>query len=100
LIPDADQGQAPQWPGIDIRADHGWVVGPGSRSTWGELKWVRGGYTTPTALPEGMAAQLHKSALHGRRAFSAETVDFIESSPETSTLPALLALEERLDLFK
>jgi hypothetical protein len=90
-------GNASPWSGIDVRADNGWVVAPGNSTQWGNWEWLgTSGPLTAQELPAAMIAQLSPAQLHGRRASNAETVAFIEASPQQSSGAAAMAFGEKL----
>lgn len=99
--PGAAYSNVTPWPGIDVRADGGWVVAPGNTCEGGAWEWTPGGsYSTTSDLPPGMAAQLRAPSEGGRKATNAETVAFIETSPTDPSLPAMQRFRDQLDIFK
>jgi hypothetical protein len=88
------------WPGIDVRADGGWVVAPGNVTAAGQWRWKVGGFSTVAALPEAMVALLRPATEAGRPATSAQTVAFIEASPTESSVRAMQAFTLQLETFR
>lgn len=89
------------WPGIDIRADHGWAVAPGNQTRWGNWEWIGGsGYQTAEPLPAGMIAQLKPGQETGPSATNQELLEFIQQSIPTATLPALEEFNKRLPEYR
>jgi hypothetical protein len=102
---DARYSNSSPWTAIDVRADGGWVVAPGTQCRWGAWVWGEHksapmSYVTASALPSGMAEQLKPSSQPGRRATNAATVAFIEASPSESTLPVMQRFAQQLDEFR
>jgi replicative DNA helicase len=92
-------GNHSPWPGIDVRADGGWVVSPGNTCVGGTWRWVVGGLAAAGPLPEAMTAKLESADQHTRRASNADTVAFIQASPEGSTIPASEGFKAKLADF-
>jgi hypothetical protein len=95
----ATYGNHSPWLSIDVRSDGGWAVSPGSNCTYGSWRWVQGGFGTAMLLPEAMTAQLRPAGHHGQRASDADTVAFIEASPEQSADVSLQRFEQELHDF-
>lgn len=97
----ARYGNHSPWPGIDVRADGGWMVAPGNTCVGGEWVWLpgRGGYASASPLPPAMA-ELLRAPSSGRKATNAETVAFIEASPVGSTLPVMHRFRDELIEFR
>jgi hypothetical protein len=86
--------------GVDVRVDGGWVVAPRNRCSWGEWKWVgESSYDTAQVLPEGIAALLKEAGEYEPKATVAETLAFIEGSPEGSSVAAAERFKEKLAVF-
>lgn len=97
----ARYGNRSPWPGIDVRADNGWVVAPGSACSGGRWTWIQtSSYTSPLELPAAMLDQLAPATAHATgAATNAETVAFIEASPKTTSLNVQHAFAARLEQF-
>jgi hypothetical protein len=79
-------GNTSPWPGaIDIRADHGWIVLPGTRTSFGNYEWTKGNPSTVSDLPLAMAMLLSKpnpSPQYTRQATSQQVREFLEASAQ------------------
>jgi len=93
-------GNTSPWPGIDVRADNGWVVAPGNVTSVGAWTWKIGGFTTAAALPGVMADQLVDATTHTNKATNAETGAFIDASPESSSYDAQRTFGIKLTAFR
>jgi len=72
------------WLGVDIRADAGWVVLPGSACSWGAWRWDRGSVPLRDAwimAPE-LCHLLTSATAHERPADNAETEAYINARSE------------------
>lgn len=98
--PDTAYSNVSPWPGIDVRADNGWVVAPGNDTPLGAWTWKVGDFGSVQPLPTAMTAQLQASDFHTPKATNAQTAAFIEASPHTSAPAALEAFEKELDVFR
>lgn len=99
--PDAAYGNASPWAGIDVRVDNGWVVAPGNEAAGKKWEWIGAGrFANALLLPEAMSAQLKPAGYRNERATNAETVAFIEASPETSSYEAMRAFGVELERFR
>src|SRR5262249_6122974 len=96
----AAYGNHSPWPGIDVRADGGWVVAPGNRGRGGEWSWRLGGFATAGPLPEVMVGKLEPAQRHGRRASDAATVAFIEASPTETSMNVMQKFAAELEWFR
>jgi hypothetical protein len=98
--PGASYGNSSPWPGIDVRADGGWVVAPGNTCAGGSWAWLDGtGWATASELPAGMAAQLSVPSRGGPKATGAEVVALIEASTREPSLRAMHAFRDELERF-
>jgi hypothetical protein len=93
-------GNRSPWPGIDVRADGGWVVAPESTCAGGTWIWVVGGWGTASEIPGPMAALLSAPTLTGPQATKAATRKFIDASPTESSLPAMQRFAAELRDFQ
>jgi hypothetical protein len=90
------------WTGIDVRADNGWVVSPSNHSMHGRWEWMPpSSFRSARSLPTAMLAQLRTGeGSYERTTTNAATVAFIETSPETSSLPAMQAFAIELEKLR
>jgi hypothetical protein len=97
----ASYGNTSPWPGIDVRADAGWVVAPGNVCSAGAWQWKVGNYSTTDLLPGAITDQLTAATVHGPKASNAETVQFVdEHSGIDTTMPAMQWFDRALTQFR
>ena len=87
------------WVGIDIRADSGFVVAPGTWTPWGEWAWEQGEWSDLGVMPDEMAAELPDASPDGKDVPPVdrhEVVAFLAGSPRTSSPAAQTAFNAKL----
>jgi putative DNA primase/helicase len=87
------------WVDIDVRADSGFVVAPGTWTPWGGWVWEQGEWSDLGAMPDEMAAELPDASPDGKDVPPVdrdEAVDFLAGSPRTSSPAAQTAFNAKL----
>ena len=88
------------WEGIDIRADSGWVVAPGTSCSWGAWELEYGEMADVVEIPAQMAAVLRSAAAAKPCATLVQVRDWLAHHQQPSTEAAAAALADRIDLFE
>ena len=87
------------WIDIDVRADSGFVVAPGTWTPWGEWAWEQGEWADMSVMPEDMAGALPEASSDGEAVSPAarhELVAFLAASPRSSAPAAEALFESKL----